>query len=71
MTNENGSANGFRIGPLDYLFLKKVVKKLELTWITFPTVVLVVSADVVCSITSLSPLTSAAQLALPRATLTR
>ena len=32
------------VGPLDYLFLKKVVKRLELTWITFPTVVLVVSA---------------------------
>jgi hypothetical protein len=31
------------VGPLDYLFLKKVVKRLELTWITFPTVVLVVS----------------------------
>lgn len=32
------------VGPLDYLFLKKVVKRLELTWITFPTVVVVVSA---------------------------
>jgi hypothetical protein len=32
------------VGPLDYLFLKKVVKRLELTWITFPTIVLVVSA---------------------------
>src|SRR5205823_242909 len=32
------------VGPLDYLFLKKVVKRLELTWITFPAVVLVVSA---------------------------
>jgi hypothetical protein len=32
------------VGPLDYLFLKKVVKRLELTWITFPTVVLLVSA---------------------------
>lgn len=32
------------VGPLDYLFLKKVVKRLELTWITFPTVVIVVSA---------------------------
>src|SRR5205823_1786103 len=32
------------VGPLDYFFLKKVVKRLELTWITFPTVVLVVSA---------------------------
>src|SRR5262249_20798521 len=32
------------VGPLDYLFLKQVVKRLELTWITFPAVVLVVSA---------------------------
>src|SRR5262249_32836989 len=32
------------VGPLDYLFLKKVVKRLELTWITFPTVVIAVSA---------------------------
>jgi hypothetical protein len=32
------------VGPLDYLFLKKVVKRLELTWITFPTVVILVSA---------------------------
>jgi hypothetical protein len=32
------------VGPLDYLFLKHVVKRLELTWITFPTVVLAVSA---------------------------
>jgi hypothetical protein len=31
------------VGPLDYLFLKKVVKRLELTWITFPAVVLLVS----------------------------
>jgi hypothetical protein len=32
------------VGPLDYLFLKKVVKRLELTWITFPLIVLAVSA---------------------------
>lgn len=32
------------VGPLDYLILKKVFKRLELTWITFPTVVLVISA---------------------------
>jgi len=32
------------VGPLDYFFLKHVIKRLELTWITFPTVVLVVSA---------------------------
>jgi hypothetical protein len=31
------------VGPLDYLFLKKVVKRLELTWITFPVVVFLVS----------------------------
>jgi hypothetical protein len=31
------------VGPLDYFFLKKVVKRLELTWITFPSVVLIVS----------------------------
>ncbi|HMF17572.1 MAG TPA: hypothetical protein VKE98_10220, partial [Gemmataceae bacterium] len=32
------------IGPLDYLLLKKVFKSLEWTWITFPTVVILVSA---------------------------
>jgi hypothetical protein len=32
------------VGPLDYFILKKVFKRLEWTWITFPTVVLVVSA---------------------------
>jgi hypothetical protein len=32
------------VGPLDYFFLKKVVKRLELTWITFPAVVIVISA---------------------------
>jgi hypothetical protein len=31
------------VGPLDYFFLKKVVKRLELTWITFPAVVVAVS----------------------------
>ena len=31
------------IGPLEYLFLKKVLGKLELTWITFPLIVLTVS----------------------------
>jgi hypothetical protein len=31
------------VGPLDYLILKKVFKRLEWTWITFPTVVLLVS----------------------------
>src|SRR5262249_30329544 len=31
------------VGPLDYLFLKKVVKRLELTWITFPTVIITIS----------------------------
>jgi hypothetical protein len=33
------------VGPIDYLFLKKVVKRLELTWITFPTVVVAVSVS--------------------------
>lgn len=32
------------VGPLDYFFLKKVVKRLELTWVTFPVVVVVISA---------------------------
>jgi hypothetical protein len=32
------------VGPLDYLFLKKVVKRLEFTWITFPIIVVTVSA---------------------------
>ncbi len=31
------------VGPLDYLILKKVFKRLELTWITFPTVVIAIS----------------------------
>jgi hypothetical protein len=31
------------IGPVDYLFLKKVLKRMELTWITFPTIVVTVS----------------------------
>ena len=31
------------VGPLDYFMLKKVFKRLELTWITFPVVVLSVS----------------------------
>ncbi len=31
------------IGPGDYFFLKKVLKRMELTWITFPTIVVVVS----------------------------
>ncbi|HVK09440.1 MAG TPA: hypothetical protein VM597_11750, partial [Gemmataceae bacterium] len=32
------------IGPVDYLFLKKVVKRLEWTWVTFPVIVVSVSA---------------------------
>src|SRR5262249_2582414 len=32
------------VGPLDYFFLKKIVKRLELTWVTFPLIVLAVSA---------------------------
>jgi hypothetical protein len=31
------------VGPLDYFILKKVFKRLELTWITFPALVLIVS----------------------------
>jgi hypothetical protein len=31
------------VGPLDYLILKKLFKRLELTWVTFPATVLVVS----------------------------
>jgi hypothetical protein len=31
------------VGPLDYLVLKKVFKRLELTWVTFPAVVLTIS----------------------------
>ncbi len=31
------------VGPLDYFILKKVFKRLELTWVTFPAVVIVVS----------------------------
>ncbi len=32
------------VGPLDYFILKKVFKRLELTWVTFPITVLLVSA---------------------------
>src|SRR5207253_10708386 len=31
------------LGPLYYFFLQKVVNRLELTWITFPTVVITIS----------------------------
>ncbi len=31
------------IGPGDYFFLKRVLKRMELTWITFPTIVISVS----------------------------
>ncbi len=31
------------IGPGDYFFLRKVLKRMELTWITFPAIVLIVS----------------------------
>src|SRR5207244_11612599 len=31
------------IGPGDYLFLKRVLKRMELTWITFPIIVVTVS----------------------------
>ena len=32
------------IGPVDYFFLKKVVRRLEWTWVTFPLIVVAVSA---------------------------
>lgn len=32
------------IGPGDYFFLKKVVRRMEFTWLTFPLIVMVVSA---------------------------
>ena len=32
------------IGPGDYFFLKKVVKRMEMTWVTFPLIVIAVSA---------------------------
>ncbi|MHB9046238.1 MAG: hypothetical protein ACYC35_09880 [Pirellulales bacterium] len=32
------------IGPGDYFFVKKILKRMELTWITFPVIVLVFSA---------------------------
>jgi hypothetical protein len=31
------------VGPIDYFVLKKIFKRLELTWITFPIVVIIVS----------------------------
>jgi hypothetical protein len=34
----------FVVGPLDYLFLKTVIKRFQYTWITFPVVVVVVTA---------------------------
>ena len=37
------------VGPLDYFLLKRVFKRLELTWITFPAVVVVVSAAAYCT----------------------
>src|SRR5205814_8375374 len=32
------------IGPVEYFFLKKVLGRLELTWVTFPLIVVTVSA---------------------------
>lgn len=32
------------VGPVDYFLLKKVFKRLEWTWVTFPAIVLIVSA---------------------------
>jgi hypothetical protein len=33
------------IGPVDYFFVKRVLKRMELTWITFPIIVLAVSVS--------------------------
>lgn len=40
------------VGPLDYLLLKKVFKRLELTWVTFP--IIVVMASVVAYVAAYS-----------------
>lgn len=32
------------IGPVEYFFLKKILRRLELTWVTFPIIVITVSA---------------------------
>jgi hypothetical protein len=32
------------IGPIDYVLVKKVLKRMELTWFTFPTIVVLVTA---------------------------
>lgn len=37
------------VGPLDYFILKKLFKRLELTWVTFPLTVLVVSVAAYCT----------------------
>jgi hypothetical protein len=37
------------VGPLDYFILKKVFKRLELTWVTFPTLVILVSVAAYCT----------------------
>ncbi len=41
------------IGPGDYLFLKKVLKRMELTWITFPLIVVTVSLLAYCAVSIL------------------
>ncbi|MFO0843181.1 MAG: hypothetical protein U0797_12425 [Gemmataceae bacterium] len=37
------------VGPLDYFILKKLFKRLELTWVTFPLMVLAVSVAAYCT----------------------
>lgn len=37
------------VGPLDYFFLKKVVKRLELTWVSFPVVAVLVGVAAYCT----------------------
>src|SRR5207244_3672137 len=41
------------VGPLDYLLLKKVFKRLELTWVTFPAIVIMASVFAYCAAYSL------------------
>src|SRR5205814_6607281 len=36
------------VGPLEYLILKKVFTRLELTWLTVPTVVITISVVAYC-----------------------
>jgi hypothetical protein len=42
------------IGPLDYLFLKKIVGRLEWTWLTFPVIIVGVSAAALLTVAGLT-----------------